>query len=147
MSRDSTQATNQRRMLVLVAGIAVLSGIAGTATALTLDASTLSAEKISLFSGQTEDSDLTIQAFDVQVKGKERIDVRVTVENPSQSAQPHRGNVTVQLLDGQDHVVGDDTKATGSLSPDEEERLTYTFEGPDVVVDYEETFIVVDQSR
>lgn len=146
MFREVWDNAVHRRGLVMVVAATVVSAAAGTATALTVETQTLDTERISLFSGQTGDSDLTIQAYDVQVKGKERIDVRVTIQNPSQSQAPHRGKVTVQLLDPRDEVIAKTTKATQSLDPDETQRLRYRFTGPDLVESYEETFIVVDQT-
>lgn len=135
-----------RRSLVLIAAVTVISGMAGTATALTVDTGTLETQVVSLFSGQTTQSELTIQAYETKFKGKEKIDVSVTIHNPSSSSSAHEGNVTVQLLDANDDLITEATKATDSLDPGTDQDLSYSFSQANLVEQYDETFIIIDQS-
>ncbi len=135
-----------RRSLVLIAAVTVISAMAGTATALTVDTATLETEVVSLFSGQTQQSELTVKAYETKFKGKKKIDVSVTLHNPSSSTSAHEGNVTVQLLDANDAVIAEATKATDSLDPGTDQDLSYSFSQANLVEQYDETFIVIDQS-
>lgn len=146
MPRALWQTATHRRSLALLAAITVISAMAGTATALTVDTAALEIQVVSLFSGQTKGSDLTVKAYETKFKGKKKIDVSVTIHNPSSSTSAHEGNVTVQLLDANDAVITEATKATDSLDPNTDQEIAYTFSQNNLVSQYDETFIIIDQS-
>lgn len=137
------QSSFHRKAIVVVAGVSILSGIAGTAAALTL--TSLDTQQISLFDSQTADSNFNIQSYDTKVKGKEKVDVDLTLKNTDTNAS-HRANVTVELLDASGTTLDNATKATGSVAADDTIDMTFSFQQSGLAEDYEETFIVVDDS-
>lgn len=136
-------ASFHKKALTVVVGLAVVSGIAGTAAALTL--SSLETQNITLFGSQTQDSKFNIKSYDTKVKGKQKVDVDLTVHN-TDTSNTHRANVTVQLLNATDAVLTEKTKDTGDVAADTSLDMTFSYEQADLPENYDETFIVVDDS-
>lgn len=137
-----TGTKQNRRAVVAVFVVGLVVGSAGIAAALTM--TDLGTEQISLFSSGTSDSDFTIQSYDTMVTGTDSVDVALTLDNAGSSA--HNASVTVQLLDSSGAVLTESTQETGSVAAGETFSTIYSFEEPDLATQYEETFIVVDQS-
>lgn len=136
-------ASFHKKALAVVVGLAVVSGIAGTAAALTL--TSLETQNITLFGSQSDDSNFNIQSYDTKVKGKQKVDVDLTVHN-TDTSNAHRANVTVQVLNATDAVLAEATKDTGSVAADTSLDMTFNFQDTNLAETYDETFIVVDDS-
>lgn len=139
---DLSVASYHKKAVAVVVGIAVLSGVAGTAAALTL--TSLSVERISLFDSRTDDSNFNVDSYDTQVKGKDKVSVDVTVSNTDTTE--HAANVTVQVLNETDAVLSEETKATGLVAGGDAVSFAYDFQQAGLASDYESSFIVVEDS-
>jgi len=139
----SDTAQSGRRVLVLVLVVGLVIGSVGVVAGLSM--TSLSPEKIELWNSQAQDTDFNIQTSDTDVKGQDRIDVSTEIKNQDTSSA-HEADVTVQLLDTNGDVLRDETKPTGSVSADSSKKLTYQFTKSGLANDYEETFIIVNQT-
>lgn len=122
--------------------VGLLVGALGTAAALSLDV--WAPAKQSVFTSGIEESDFALEEFRTFVKGKDRIDVRLTLANAD--SVPHEANVTVQLLDAAGAVLVEETRQVGSLAGGDSARETWRFEAPGLVAGFEETFVIVEQT-
>lgn len=106
---------------------------------------TLDVDKISLFDSQTADSDFSITSYDTTVIGQDSVDVSVTLSN-TDTANAHEADATVQLVDSTGAVLAESTKQTGSVAASGTYSTTYSFTQTDLATNYEETFVIVDQT-
>lgn len=143
MSDPIEREESPTKGLVLVATLALFTGVAGTAAALTL--TSLDVDRIGLWKASTNAPDIRMEGHDANVKAKDQVDVQVSLSN-TDSAEAHEGNVTVQLLDSSGAILVEETKATGSIKADGKHKLDYTFDKSNLAADWAETFAVVDQS-
>ena len=139
----SDVAQSGRRVIVLVLVVGLVIGSVGVVAGLSM--TSLSPEKIELWDSQAQDTDFNIQTSDTDVKGKDRIDVSIELKNQDTSSA-HEADVTVQLLDANGDVLREETTPTGSVSADSTVKSTYQFTKSNLANDYEETFIIVNQT-
>ncbi len=139
-----TGLKQNRRIVVAVFVVGLVIGSAGVAAGLSM--TTLDIEKISLFDSQTADSDFSITSYDTTVTGADSVDVAVTLDN-TDTANAHEADVTVQLVDSNGEVIAESTQQTGNVTGGGSYSTTYSFTGTDLASDYEETFIVIDQTN
>ena len=139
----SDVAQSGRRVIVLVLVVGLVIGSVGVVAGLSMTG--LSPEKVELWNSQAQDTDFNIQTSDTDVKGKDRIDVSVEMKNQDTSSA-HEADVTVQLLDANGNVLTEETKPTGSVSADSTVKSNYQFTKSGLANDYEETFIIVNQT-
>lgn len=127
-----------KRVVVLVA----LLAIAGTALAISV--TNLAVEKISTASGRVAASDLSVTGIDSDVKGKNRLDLEITLTNGDTVA--HRANMTVQVLDAVGDVVAEQTLATPSIAGGAAWSTSIVFNAAGLAADYAETFVILKQT-
>jgi len=139
----SDVAQSGRRVIVLVLVVGLVIGSVGVVAGLSM--TSLSPEKIELWNSQAQDTDFNIQTSDTDVKGKDRIDVSIELKNQDTSSA-HEADVTVQLLDANGDVLREETTPTGSVSADSTVKSTYQFTKSNLANDYEETFVIVNQT-
>ncbi len=139
----STIKTSNRRIVTAVFVVGLVIGSAGVAAGLSL--TTLGVEQISLFDSQTAASDLNIQSYDTTVTGADSVDVALNLTN-TDATNAHEASVTVQLVDSTGAVIAESTQQTGSVAGGGSYSTTYSFTGTDLASNYEETFIVIDQT-
>jgi hypothetical protein len=143
MDNPITAVTNsKRRIIATVFIVGLVIGTAGVATALTQ--TSLNTQQLSLFDSQTADSDFSITSYDTTITGEDSVTVDLTLNNTDSAA--HEADVTVQLVDSTGTVLVEETQVTGSVAGGASTSTTYTFSQTGLAANYEETFIVVDQT-
>lgn len=135
-------SNNRKRLFALLATGALL-GSMGTVAALSTTG--LATEKITLLSGEVADSDFIRQSYDTQVKGQQKVDVDLTLENTDSTS--HSANVTVQLLDSSGAILVESTKQTGSIAGGDTYSDRWTFQADNLTSQYAETYIIIDQTQ
>ena len=131
--------------LKLVALLVVLT-IAGTASALTVNA--LTSETFTLFEYSNGGSDFSVTAFNTTVNGDDEVVIGVTVKN-NDGASAHFANVTVKLLDAAGDLAdpaASITQATGSVAANGTSADDWTFSITGIVAAYTDVLIIIDQS-
>ena len=139
----SSVKTSNRRIVAGIFVVGLVIGSAGVAAGLSM--TTLDVDKISLFDSQTADSDFSITSYDTTVTGQDSVDVSVTLNN-TDSVNAHEGDATVQLVDSTGTVLAESTQQTGSVAGGGSFSTTYSFTQTGLASNYEETFVVVDQT-
>jgi len=136
-----------KREIPLWSVIVVLAA-AGLVTAITV--STVAPEKISIFSGQVQDSDFVIDSVVSKPLGKNTVIVFVEVRNTDTVS--HSANVTVQLLDENGDIIEindeimEQTLETGEVNGGETVLLLFTFRATGLVELYCSYQIVIYQT-
>lgn len=132
-------------ILLLVSAVALTGGV------MALVINSIDPELLSVFSGETTDSDFVIETLDVQLKGKNKLTITLTVTNTD--TLPHEAEVIVQLLDTNGDILEIDgsnmekSKDTGVVNGGEtSSSLKFNFEGTDVVSEYTTHFIQINQA-
>lgn len=143
MENPLSRSSYHTKAVAVIAAIALVSGLAGTAAALSL--TSMDVDVIGLWQADTSAPDIRVEGHDASVLGKAKVDVTVNLHN-TDTANAHEGNVTVQLLDGSGTVLVEDTKPTNSMGPDATLTIDYAFTQAHLAVEWSETFAVVDQS-
>lgn len=120
------------------------SGGVGVVGGITM--STLGTEKAELFSSDTAATDFSINSYDTQVQGRDKVSVDATLKN-TDSSQSHSADVTVELINATTgNVVANATKSIGSVASGDTVSLSYSFTQTDLAEQYDETVITVDQT-
>ncbi len=127
------------RLAVLLVSLA----IAGTAYALTQ--TTLTAEQIEIFKTQTLGTDFTVSSFTSTPSGTRKVDIVLKLDNDD-TVNPHQANVTVNILNSTGGEIATLTKDAGSVAASGQVTLTFKFNQPNLVAEYESAQIVVKQS-
>jgi len=110
----------------------------------------LASEKISIFSGQVQDSDFVIDSVVSKPLGKNTVIVFVEVRNTDTIT--HSANVTVQLLDENGDIIEindeimEQTLETGEVNGGESVLLLFTFKATGLVELYSSYQIVIHQT-
>ena len=139
----SSVKTSNRRIVAGIFVVGLVIGSAGVAAGLSM--TTLDVDKISLFDSQTADSDFSITSYDTTVTGQDSVNVSVTLSN-TDTVNAHQSDATVQLVDSTGTVLAESTKQTGSVTASGTYSSTYSFTQTGLASNYEETFVVVDQT-
>lgn len=129
-----------------LAALLVVLAVAGTASALTINA--LTNETIKLFEYSNDGSDFSVTAFNTTIIGADEVVIGVTVKN-NDGASAHFANVTVKLLDAAGDLAdpaASTTKATGSVAASGTSDDTWTFSITGIVAAYTDVLIIIDQS-
>ena len=132
----------KRRVPLWLVILLLLVSTGSTAAALLINTFN---EKISIYSGQVQDSDFQITALETKIKGRNRVDVSLTLKN-GDSANAHSADVTVQLLDSNGDVLLEQTENTGNVEASGTWTHTFTFTQQGLVSQYDSTFIVIKQT-
>lgn len=143
MENPLSRSSYHIKALAVVASLALVSGVAGTAAALSL--SGMDVDVIGLWQADTDAPDIRMEGHDASVQAKDQVDVTVDLHN-TDTANAHEGNVTVQLLDDSGTILVEDTKPTNSMDPDGTLAIDYSFTQSSLAASWAETFAVVDQS-
>ncbi|MGQ0536873.1 MAG: hypothetical protein ACT4PT_12485 [Methanobacteriota archaeon] len=122
--------------------VAFLFGTAVPVVALTMFS--LPTALVSIFEGGTGASRFAVDAYDVKVKGSDKVDVSLTLRNAD--GAPHAGNATVQLLDAAGAVLTEQTKAVPSTAGGGSSAFAYNFQQPGLASAYNRSFLVVQDS-
>lgn len=130
------------KAVAAVSAVALMSAVAGTATALRF--TSLETEAFDLFGAPTSDTAFAVTHLDVQLQGEDKIRVKVVAEN--QGSSPHSADVTVQLRDETDNVLAEGTEATGSVDGGQSVQVKWRFQQPDLARAYDDVFLWFDQT-
>lgn len=133
---------SHRTAAAIVVAIGLLAALAGTAVALTF--SSLDLEKMELFGSDSADTDFSTTSFDVKLKGQDKMEVDLTIENMGSST--HHANVTVQVRNTTDAVLAESTKSTGAVASGDTYSDKWKFDQTDLANDYDDVFFWIDQS-
>lgn len=131
-----------RKISTRTAALLLFVAILGTALALTI--TPFQIEKINLFGTQIQDTDFSLQEYNTKVKGKNRVDITLTIKN--EDTAPHFANVTVQLLDTAGDVILEQTAATGEVLGGDSWTHTFVFQQTGLVEAYDSSLVIIDQS-
>lgn len=141
----------KKKMSVWTTILLLVSAVALTGGVMALVINSIDPELLSVFSGETTDSDFVIETLDVQLKGKNKLTITLTVTNTD--TLPHEAEVIVQLLDTNGDILEIDgsnmekSKDTGVVNGGEtSSSLKFNFEGTDVVSEYTTHFIQINQA-
>jgi hypothetical protein len=112
------------------------------AIALTINTTT---ERISLWQASLPDTQFTLQAFNLNPKGPNRVDVRLTLKNMD-TANAHSAEVTVQILDSSKNVIDEKTESTGPVAANDTWTNTFTFTGSGIASQVYSVMIIIKQT-
>ncbi len=126
------------RLATLIAALAVM----GTAVALTQNA--LPFELLELWNTQYQTTDFSITTFDTKPQGRNKLTIDITLANNDVST--HHANVTVYILNTTGDELANQTAATGAVAGGGTWSNSFVFNLANVVNDYENSLVVVDQS-
>ncbi len=136
------EGKERTKITVRFAALLLVLSVAGTALALTQ--TTLTTELIEIFTTSYGTTDFSITDFNTKPQGNNKITIDVTVKNNGGAA--HYANVTVNLI----NATGDEflnlTQATGSVAASGSITLSFIFTQANVVPDYQDSQIIIDQS-
>lgn len=137
---------NAKKTGAAVAGLLVL-GVGALGTAAALDIIDGPDQVLSVFESSTEKSAFSLEATDLELHGKDAMDVSWTVKNTDDQA--HDAEVTVQLLDDAGAPIEDDgTVLQQSVTITVDAGDTYTdtgsFAKDGLVEEYASTFVTVE---
>lgn len=137
----SSTANFHRKVVATIGALALVSGMAGTALALTL--SGLDIQRIALFESKPRDSRFTIDVYETKVKGKTDRHLPHALQDGHRRARCE-GDREVAGRQRRGPGRGDESHraVAGGASVD----LNDSFESANLALDYEETFIVVEDT-
>lgn len=122
---------------------AVVAFLAIFGTAVGIGMTSTTPERMTTASGRIDPSDLSISAIDADVKGKNRVDVTVTLANGA--AVPRAANMTIQLLDSAGSVLAERAVATPAIAAGASWSRTESVTQAGIVAAYVETFVIVEE--
>lgn len=131
-----------RKISLRLATLLIVLAVAGTAFALTQNA--LPTEMLELWNTQYQSTDFSITTFDTNLQGNNKLTIGLTLTNNDVSA--HYANVTVILLNATGDEILNQTQATGSVAGGGTWSYSFVFNQANIVNDYENSMVVVDQS-
>lgn len=137
---------NAKKTGAAVAGLLVL-GVGALGTAAALDIIDGPDQVLSVFESSTEKSAFSLEATDLELHGKDAMDVSWTVKN--NDAQAHDAEVTVQLLDDAGAPIEDGgtvLQQSETISVDAGDTYTGvgSFAKDGLVEEYASTFVTVE---
>ena len=141
---EEIRPRRRKRMVSLrVAVLLAVLAVAGTAFA--LPQTTLTTEFLEIFNTQYAATDFSMASFDTKPQGNNKLTIDLTLDN-NDAVNPHFANVTVNLI----NATGDEflnlTLATGIVAASGSIALKFVFNQANVVVDYQNSQILVVQS-
>lgn len=128
-----------RKVVATVAVVLVVGGLAGTVAALTF--TSLGTQYISLFSSLTAASRFSIGSYTASVTGLDVVVVAVGLTNTDTAS--HNASVYVSLENASAVQLVNGTQSTGVILGGVSTTLTYTFTQTNLAVNYDRTFISV----
>lgn len=128
-------------MPVWIVGLLVVLSIVATAVAFTI--ADLPTEKLSFFEATIEETDFEVTEFELEIEGKNRIEVAVTLKNVGTVA--HQAEVTLQALDADGNVLVEQTLSTGSVAAGATRLLDFVLTKDSLSTDLASVFLIVDQ--
>ena len=125
--------------------VAILLAVSFVSTAVALTVNSLNSQRISLWSGNVQDTDFSVTNYDVQHKGKNKVNLLLDLTN-TDPGNAHQANVTVQLLNSNGDVLIEETQQTGSVTASGTWSTTFVFAQTDIVSQYDNVFIEIKQT-
>ena len=114
----------------------ILSSTLTVATALTIKAAAI--EKINIWGGTIQDTQFVLLTSEVNIQGKNKVDVSISIRNGDTSA--HVAIVTVQLLDSNGDVILDSAQNTGNVGSGVTWSSTFSFSRGGLVATFDSPF-------
>ena len=114
-----------------------------TATAFAIRA--LQAERINMWSGQIQDTDFTITRIKTEIKGRNRIEITLTIKN-NDELNWHIGEIAIRLLDSDGEVIVD---GTANLQIEANGTITqkFKFHKQNLASQYSQLMVVITQEK
>jgi len=112
-----------------------------TATAFAIRA--LHAERINMWSSQIQDTDFTITRIKTEIKGRNRIEITLTIKN-NDELNRHIGEIAIRLLDSNGEVI---ENGTANFIVEAKGELTqkFKFHKHDLVSQYSQLLVVIKE--
>lgn len=114
-------------------------------TVMALSVQQLPSHRMSIFNQATEDVQFSIESLQPAVKGKDRIDVKLTLKNTDAGAA-HSASVTLQLLDATGSLLAEQVLSTGDVAGGGSVTLSANFVQANVVGLYASFQVIVTQT-
>ena len=131
----------KRVVSLWVVVLLVILAVATTAVGILTAGVTI--QKLSLFEANFEATDFDLTEFELEIEGRNRIEVELVLTNTDSTS--HEAEVTVQILDAGGDVILGVTKSTGIVLAGEDWESEFVFVSTDLVDSFEDVLIVVDQ--
>ncbi|MFQ5918543.1 MAG: hypothetical protein ACE5I4_00690 [Thermoplasmata archaeon] len=131
----------KRAVSLWVVLVMVLLAVAATAVGILTTGVTI--RQLSLFETNFEASDFALTELELEIEGKNRVEVELVLTNTDST--PHAAEVTVQVLDSNGDVVMAVKKSTGTVAGGADWESEFVFVGPNMVNALNDVFVVVDQ--
>lgn len=123
----------------------ILVGVGLVGTVVALGTLFSEAKQMSIFGQSVRSSDFSLQKLDSMAKGKNQLDVVVTLRNDD-AASARSANATVQVLSVAGDVIAEQTQSTGPVGPGGSATLTYTFATAGIVAAFDSLQVVLVQN-
>ena len=133
----------QAKRVVSLWVVVLIVILAVAATGVAILTTNASIQKLSLFQTTFEDTDFVLTELEIEIEGKNQIEVELVLNNTDSIS--HEAEVTVQILDAGGDVILRETRSTGTVSAGDEWEAEFVFIGADLVDHFDSVFIIVDQ--
>ncbi len=113
-------------------------------TALAVSFFELPVVRISIFGATLEDSHFVITELEIEIEGRNTIEIELTLENTDDHTQS--ADVAVQLLDDHGDIIIESSESTGDVDGHDTKELTFTFSQETLVEEFEGFLVVIEQT-